>query len=468
MGRLRIYPTKNNTIASGYFENFNSAFNPGAILWYGGRGTRSSISRFLIQFDLDELKNKINSKEINKDYVSSYRLKMTNVIPDGELLDSEFEFAKLRKKVASSFDLIAFPINKNWDAGRGYDLLGTEYVKISQGDNNLTGYSNWNSATSLDFWDEPGVFTNPTASTSQNFTQHFDKGDEDLDMDITPLVNDWLSGGSQNNGLAISYARDYELNTGDTRFLSRFYTKNTNTAFKPYLEVVYDEQIIREDRLRVANNRTSRLFLNLFSGNTAANYFSAGTVSIKTTSNQDVITGLIPKQLTKGVYYVDILMSGATKSQIYKDVWNDITFDPGVDVQSFEQKFQILGNYYNNYPKEINDYVVDLYGISNNEILKKGELIRLYAETRVEYSTKSPNEYYGLEYRIVQNEITETIPWSSFNTIVIDGCTKEFFDLDTSWLLANQNYTIELRVNELGTKRVLSEKVYFRIFDERD
>jgi hypothetical protein len=190
--------------------------------------------------------------------------------------------------------------------------------------------------------------------------------------------------------------------------------------------------------------------------------------SIKTSSNQDVMTGLIPKQLTKGVYYVDILMTGGTKSQIYKDVWNDITFNPGVDVQSFEQKFQMLGSYYNNYPKEINEYVVDLYGISNNEILKKGELVRLYAETRVEYSTKSPNEYYGLEYRIIQNEITETIPWSSFNTIVIDGCTKEFFDLDTSWLLSNQNYTIELRVNELGTKRVLSEKVYFRIFDERE
>tara|TARA_R110001606_G_scaffold202286_3_gene350324 strand:- start:192 stop:944 length:753 start_codon:yes stop_codon:yes gene_type:complete len=250
--------------------------------------------------------------------------------------------------------------------------------------------------------------------------------------------------------------------------MSRFYTNKTNTAFKPYLEVVYDEQIMREDRLRVANNRTSRLFLSLFSGNTSANYFSAGTVSIKTSSNQDVITGLVPKQLTKGVYYVDVLMTGATKNQVYKDVWNDITFDPGVDVQTYEQKFQILGNYYNNYPKEINEYVVDLYGISNNEILKKGEVIRVYAETRVEYSTKSTTEYYGLEYRMIQNEITETIPWSSFSTLVIGGCTKEFMDLDTSWLLPNQNYTIELRVNELGTKRVLSEKIYFRIFDERD
>lgn len=468
MGRFRIYPEKSNTIASGYYEHFNAGFNPGTLLWYGGIGRRASISRYLIQFDLSELESKLNSKEINSDYVSSYRLKMTNVVPDEELLESDFEFDRRGKKIASSFDLIAFPINKSWDQGRGYDLLGTEYIKISEGDTNLTGYSNWNYATSTSPWDEPGIFTNPTGSTAVTYyaTQHFDVGDEDMDMDITDFVNDWLSGGSQNNGIAIAYAREFELNSGSTRYLSRFYTEKTNTAFKPYVEVVYDNQVVEDDRLRVANNRTSRLFLNVFSGNSTANYFSAGTVDIKTMSNSNVITGLTPTQLTKGVYYVDIFMSAATKNQRYKDVWNNITFQPGVDQQNFEQQFQILGNYYNNFPRETNEYVVSLYGLSNNEILKRGEVIRVYADTRVEYSTKSPNEYYGLEYRLVQNEITEVIPWSKFNYIVLDNCSKEFFDLDTDWLLPNQNYTIELRVNELGTKRILDEDIYFRIANE--
>jgi hypothetical protein len=232
------------------------------------------------------------------------------------------------------------------------------------------------------------------------------------------------------------------------------------------LEVVSDKQIIRDDRLRVANNRVSRLFLNLFSGNTCVNYFSAGTVSIKTSSNIDVVTGLVPKQLSKGSYYVDILMTGGTKGEKYKDVWNDVTFDSGVDVQNFEQSFQMLGNYYTNNSKDINAYVVDLYGISNNEILKRGEVIRVYAETRINYSSKSPNEYYGLEYRLIQNEITENIPWTEFNTIVSDSCTKSFIDLDTSWLLPNQNYTIQLRINELGTKRVLKDTIYFTIENE--
>jgi hypothetical protein len=465
MGRFRIYPNKSNTIASGYYKEFNSGYNPGALLWYGESSSRASISRHLVQFNLDELQSQINSKDINPNFVSSYRLKMTNVVPDNELLDSDFEFAKRKKRIATSFDLVAFPINKYWDQGRGYDLLGTEFIKVAEGDTNLTGYSNWNYATSITQWDEPGVFTNPTGSTAvtQYSTQHFDKGDEDMDMDVTDMVKDWLSGGSQNNGFAIAYAREYELISGNTRYLSRFFTEKTNTAFKPYIEVVYDSQIVRDDRLRVANDRVSRLFLNVYSGNTSANYFSAGTVSIKTVSNVDVYTGLTPTLLTKGFYYVDILMSSATKSQRYKDVWNDVTFNPGVDKQNFEQTFQILGSYYNNYPKETNDYVVDLYGISNNSIIKKGEIIRVYADTRINYSTKSPNEYYGLEYRLVENQITEIIPWSKFNTIVIDNCSKSFIDIDTSWLLSNQNYKIELRVNELGTKKILKEDLYFSI-----
>jgi hypothetical protein len=464
MGRLRIYPQKSNTIASGFYQDFNSGFNPGALLWYGGLGSRNSISRHLIQFDINELKEKLNSKEINSEYVSSYRLRMTNVIPDGELLESDFEFAKMRKKVASSFDLIAFPINKPWDEGRGYDLLGTEYINISQGDTNLSGYSNWNNATNITAWDEPGIFLNPTASTAVTAysIQHFDKGDEDINMDITDIVNGWLSGDS-NNGIAISYSSEYENIEEDTRFLSRFYTEKTNTAFKPFLEVVYDNQVVRDERMSVSNDRESRLFLSLFSGNSSANYFSAGTVSIQTINNQNVITGLTPQHLTKGMYYVDVLMTGTTKNQRFKDVWKDVTFNPGVDKQTFEQTFQIKGSYYTNKINENTEYVVELYGISNNQKIKKGEVLRIFGETRIEYSNRKPNNYYGLEYRIVLNNITEILPWTPFNSIVIDNCVREYIDVDTSWLLDSQNYKIELRVNELGTKRILDENIYFTI-----
>src|SRR5690606_5491907 len=194
--------------------------------------------------------NKFNSKEINQDLVASYRLKMTNAIPGDRILEPEYEFDILDKRVAASYDLIFFPINKDWDEGRGYDLYKENYFVKQHGNPLLTGYSNWNYATLTTAWDEAGVYTNPTASTAVThyFTQHFDIGDENIDVDITDIVNDWLSGGSENYGIGIAYRRDYELMSTDTRYIASFFTEKTNSAFKPYIEVSYNQSFM-DDRL---------------------------------------------------------------------------------------------------------------------------------------------------------------------------------------------------------------------------
>jgi len=368
MSVFRIYPSKSNTIASGVYQNFNSGQNAVVDLWYGGGETdtaierRNSISRFMIKFDISELITKLANKEINGDLVSSYRLKMTNAIPGDRILEPEYEFDILDKKVAASFDLIAFPINKDWDEGRGYDLFQENYLVKQSGNPLYSGYSNWNNATLMTTWDEPGIYSNPTASTAVTYysTQHFDLGNEDIDMDITDMVRDWLSGGSENNGIAIAYRRDYELLSTDTRYVSSFYTENTNSSFKPYIEAVYN-QSFQDDRLQVSNNRTSRLFLYTFSGNNAVNYYSAGTVDIQTLNGSTVFSGLTPTQLEKGVYYVDVLMSSAVRGEQYKDVWRDITFVPGIDQQDITQGFTIRDNYFLNNVPDVNEYSVSIY-----------------------------------------------------------------------------------------------------------
>ena len=364
MGIFRIYPSKENTIASGSaFELLNSSQNPVANLWYGGATSRNTISRHLAYFDLSNLQYKLNVKEINSNYVTAYKLKFKNCVPSDIVLEPEFAFDILNKKVASSFDLMAFPINKSWDEGRGFDLDEQNiFIKANRTEYSITGYSNWISATSLVDWDEPGIFANPSASTSFNATQHFAMGSEDVDMDITGMVNNWLSGGSSNYGLAIAYARPYELISADTKYISSFFTNKTNTAYKPYIEVQYN-QVIEDDRYQVANNRTSRLFLCLFSGNTSVNYYSAGTVSIQSLNGQNIYTGLTPTHFSEGAYYIDVLMTGTTKGTKYKDVWSNVTFSPGIDVQTFTQNFIIQGNYFTNSISELSDYTVTAYGL---------------------------------------------------------------------------------------------------------
>ena len=470
MGILRIYPIKNNSIASGAYQAFNSGQNAVTDLWYGGGGTdtapekRNSIGRFIVKFDISDLQNKIENVEINTGLTVSYRLKMKNSIPKDKILEPEYEFDVLNKRIAASFDLICFPINKDWDEGRGYDISSEQYL-VKQGGNPLmSGYSNWNSATSMVNWDEPGVYTNPTGSSAVTSyaTQHFDLGNEDINMDITDIVKNWLSGGSENNGIGIAYRRDYELLSTDTRYISSFFTNHTNTAFKPAIEVIYN-QTFKDDRSDITNNRPCKLFLYTFSGQNPVNFYSASTVSIQTYNGVDVYTGLTPVQIEKGVYYVNVWMSASTKGQQYKDVWTNVTFNPGYDQQNYTQYFTIQDNFYFSNAPNVNNYAISTYGLDNDSILSTSEVIRVYADLRINFSTNPPKNHYDIQYRLVMNNQDAVIPWTSFNQALMNKCMTNYFVLDTSWLLHNQTYEIQLRISELGTIRIMPESIKFKV-----
>lgn len=467
MSKIRLYPIKENTIASGSaFENINSSQENVSNLWYGGGvGTdnlsngRNSISRHLVQFDFSELQGKYADFTINSAFTTSYVLKYKNAIPSDVILEPEFTFDVLNKSIASSFSLIFFPINKKWDEGRG-GSLESGFITFRNAPTSLSAVSNWLSASTFVSWDNPGIFTDPSAQTTNYVYQNFPIGSEDISVDVSDIVNYWLSG-NPNYGLAIAYSRPFELMSTDTRSIASFYTNKINSSAKPYLEVTYN-QTIRDDRHFVTNNRTSRLFLYLFSGNQATNYFSAGTVTITNSANAVIYSGLTPTQFSKGCYYVDILMSGATKGQRYKDTWNGVMIGM-YDQTNFVNSFDIKDNYYNNNNKRVNDYTIDIFGIPNNSILNSGEIYRIYADTRMSYSTQKPTVDFGLEYRITMGTIDEIIPWTAMNNAIINDCLSSYFDLDTSWLLNSQSYKIEFRISEFGTKRLIPDTLIFKV-----
>src|ERR1035437_3586939 len=153
MSKFRIYPQKENTVQSGYiYENLNASQENVSNIVFGGGGTdtapakRNSISRHLMYFDLSDLQSKISDFTINSAYTVSYKLKMINSVPTDKLLQPEFIFDVLNKSIASSFDLIAFPINKSWDEGRGLSLDDQKFITFKNQTLTLTGFSNWLSA----------------------------------------------------------------------------------------------------------------------------------------------------------------------------------------------------------------------------------------------------------------------------------------------------------------------------------
>jgi len=465
MGVYRIYSTKSNTIASGLYANNNAGQNASFNFFYGGgeiSAIQNSISRGLLFFDLTELQQRINNGIIMPENIINYKLKVKNIIPQDALLENNI-FSRLSNNIASSFDLQVFPINQYWDQGLGYDLIEQQYISKSFGTPTLTGFSNWNYATSMSAWTNPGIYTDPTTAVTYNLpTQHFDLGSEDIDIDISNIVNEWLYSGVTNYGIGISYTNPYETISGNNRYISSFLTQHTNSAFKPYIEVNYN-QVIKDDRNQVSNNRKSRLFLYTFSGNTNVNFYSASTVFIKNAAGIPIITGLTPIQFSTGAYYIDVLLSSATKGQKYFDVWSGITFDPGVDVQDYVKSFVITDNYYTSNVPSVNNYTINTYGIENDQIITNDDIYRVFVILRSNYSQKQPAPNYILEYRLVMNSQETIIPWTSVNYAILHNCQELFFDIDASWLLQNQNYRIEFRINELGSKRVLTESIYFKI-----
>lgn len=465
MSIFRIYPTRSNTIASGAYESYNAGQSPITELWYGGGSSsdlylRNSISRFMIYFDLTHLQSKMTNYEINQSKISQFTLNLKNAIPRKAVLDDEFQYDTLSKYIATSFDLICFPINQDWDEGRGQDLLKEVYTAKQSGNPHITGYSNWNNSKLISTWTEPGIYNNPTASTAFVSSQHFDLGSEDMRMDVTDIVNNWLSGGT-NYGFAVGFSRPFELISGDSRFISSFYTEKTNSSFKPFLEVTYDQTIL-DDRKNMSTNRMCRLFLYTYSGNNSVNYFSASTVSIKNSANADIITGLTPTLLTTGSYYVDVWMSSATIGQKYFDVWCGVTFNPGYDKQDYRQYFIIGQNPYTSQVPSINEYSLFTYGLDNDSIVNIEEQIRVFCQMKVNYTNKEPSTPYILKYKLSMNNQSEIIPWTIVNRTIKNNCVEQWFEFDTTWLLHNQTYKIEFMIEELGTKRILPDQINFK------
>ena len=356
---------------------------------------------------------------------------------------------------------MAFAVDKTWDEGTGYDLYNNFYVAKSNGIVHMTGYSNWNNATRLSAWTEPGVFSNPSASTFYSTSQHFDVGNEDINMDITSLVESWLSGDYPNNGIGICYTSAYESMSSDTRYISSFFTSKTNTAYAPFIEVNYN-QTIKDERTQFSNNRINRLFLFTYSGNQPTNYFSAGTVNILDV-NDSLIASYSPNQMQTGAYYVDVYLPNSNPGDIYNDNWTDITFNPGYDQQTFVQQFSVKKNYYTNNSKGVNQYSLKTYGIENNNIINYSGITRIYVETTTNFTNNNAYIPYGLQYQLMLNNKDEIISWTDANFTIIDNYLTYFFDIDTSWLLNNQTYNINFMINEFGTKKITEENIYFRV-----
>jgi len=455
---VRTYFDKNNTII--YNSVTNTGRNPVTELFYGGRDAENKYSRFLFYFDETIIKDLYTGGTYTDLTKLKHTLRLTNTGSfDKQLMGTSTCDGKDR---ACSFDLILFPIDQVWDEGVGYDydacatyLGGAQSTSICP--------SNWTHAQTNVSW-SGGNGTYTGTSSAITATIHFDQGNENINLDITDVVNGYLTGAT-NHGLGLAYARSYEVTeTGSYKYVG-FFTRHTQTFYEPYVETVYDCHIT-DDRANFYLDKPNKLYLYVNLGGEPTNLDAKPSVQIK--DHNDVvfssITSSAVTHVTKGVYCVDVTVpttTAYTDCYLFTDTWSGITVN-GITKPDVVLDFALVScdEYYNignndDLPKK---YGFNVSGINRNEKIKRGDIRRVNVTARIPYTVNQTSVIDGLQYRIYVKEGQNELTVIDFQDVE-RAFNHNYFLLHTESLIPN-TYYMDVKVtsnNEVSTiKEILS------------
>lgn len=433
---IRTYFDKNNTIVSNL--NVNTGLNPVTELFYGGAIGQQQYSRFLFHFDETRLKAMYNDGTFTDLSKLKHTLRLTNTGSfDKELLNTNMG----SKERTTSFDLIAFKVQQPWDNGVGYDY---EIPILAHGDAAFSnGVSNWvNAQTGIEWANGTGTYSGSPSGITVS-TQHFDKGNENIEMDITAYVNGVLNG-DDNYGLGIAYARPFEqMNTTSLQYVG-FFTNNTQTFYEPFVETIYSNHIT-DDRNNFFLDKANKLYLYVNLAGNPTNLDFIPSVDVYDASGNMFMT-YSPSQVnhvTKGVYSIDILVpTSGNEGVMYNDVWTNISIN-GVTRPDISLDFVTKDSmgYYDlsngdSLPKKV---AVSISGLQNKERIKRGDIRKVLVSARIPYTIEQSQAISGIKYRLYVSEGSSELTVVDFQPVEM-AINNYYFLLDTASLVPNTYY----------------------------
>ena len=190
-------------------------------------GTIKDVYRTLIKFDVSNLetgsgwKAYLNLKAANSEEVPLQYTIYANAVSQSWSMGTGTKFDNI------TTDGVSWKYRNGVDKWVSYDTTGGTAVYPTTG-NTTTGSANA----------EGGVwYLSGSASQSYNYES------DDVRMDVTNMVNIWLSGSISNNGIIIHHSLEAENDTLDYGVL-KFFSKETNTIYEPKLEIVWDDSSV--------------------------------------------------------------------------------------------------------------------------------------------------------------------------------------------------------------------------------
>jgi hypothetical protein len=500
MSILRSYIDKNNTIISNSYVN--TGRNPVIELNFGASDLivpNFGFTRFIFDLDLSLLRQNIQSGVISTGCTSAmtHTLQMTNTSSfDNELLNT---FMTNERRRATSFDLILFRIpqisgntggSQLWDEGVGYDYSD---FNISKGSSTgsltpltyvdsraySTRPSNWFQTTTIGNWSEPGIYNNRNQGVV-NYSgltivaqQHFELGNEDLNMDMTNEINGVLNGTITGvTGWGLAYLPQIENITGLTDSYSvAFFSRHTQTFYQPYLQTTYDD-LIQDDRNQFLKNQENKLFLYVYQNGDLVNLDADPYVRIEDRDGVAVsgMSSLNTCLRTKGVYEV-IIPNGFTGSPspcLFYDVWSGLTINgqniPNVRNQFVLQEYS-AGIQIGSVSREPQKYGFNFYGILQDEKILNTDIRKVGVTIKKAYTGQQLLLDVSAFYRVYVREGTTEVlvqDWTPINRTP----TEYYFMFDMRDKIPNQYY-VDIQVNTSGEKDTYKKQLTFNIVNHK-
>jgi len=455
---INTYFSKNNTIILN--KETNTGKNPVTELFYGGDTV--NYSRFLFKIDTDRIEELIvdgHMYDLNK---CKHTIKLTNAsFFDWDLQGRKF----LDKTRASSFDLVLFKLEQEWDEGVGYDFIRSGLV--NKVDVYSDAPSNWFKSRSNDLWVTPGAL-NPGSIIS---TQHFESGSENLEIDVTDAINSFLDG-EINYGFGLAFAKTFENSQGIPTQYVGFFTNQSQTVYEPYLQTYYDDTI-QDDRLNFKIDKLNRLYLYVkqgeqyidLDGTPTAEIFDASGNSIQLFNPADI------KKFGRGIYYIEFSIHGdESDCSIFVDVWSGLKLN-GRNISNVEMDFTLKNvgylNIGNPSPRNETEITLSVNGIKDGEAINRGVLRNVFILPKINYTYGQLDQDISLEWRLFMkegpNEIT-IFDYTKTNTLY--GGEKNFL-LDTMSLLPNKYY-MDIRYKRKGNYEMIKNIISFSVVSETE
>ena len=333
MAIKRYLASADNTITNAYKDglrrratgsNMGQADVSEVFSIYGRQSTSSAeLSRVLTQFNVTDISTDRTAGIIPASGNVDFYLRLYN--------------AETSKTVPKNFTIVAQAISKSWDEGDGLDL--ENYKDLDK--------SNWISASSTEGWDSAGG----DYHTSPTFTQLFSSGLEDLEINISSLVEEWIDGTKENYGIGIRLTSSNEASSStnpsgvtSSYYTKRFFARGTQYFFKkPVIEArwnsstqddrgdfyyssslapasdnlntIYLYNFVRGQLTNIPSIGTGEILLSLYSGSTTP----TGSKLVLHDGNTNVTGGYV----STGIYSCSVAITAAsTPLKTLYDVWH--------------------------------------------------------------------------------------------------------------------------------------------------